>query len=435
MIIKVQCPCGSKYSFEVEPVEGRMPFAVNCPTCQADGTEAANQLIAQALAAEAGSQPKLRVRVATAAEPPVAPRPFPETTPRVSAMQRLQEERRQGRRVAWIAVGVGLVVVALLAAWGWFAFAGSKPHLAYSLKLPGAESSWRTGFLDAHTILLVNPERAVARDLTAKRDLWSTALSDKPSGDAEAEPPQIFIDKESLWICLETRVLRLKRASGEIQQTIPVAGRLQSFTPAATGILVVSAKDETNRLAMQIDLSSGEASTREITVPRAEKHAMPNELPPNVQPTAGVLLSQALEDKKFNKPLDAMSSEFFSAGENLVEMRVRLLEPKVTWVQAIKPRGPSHLNGNTTASTSVADVAEEVFNDIKRSQTGGVKGIDESRYEVQLRRWIGAQARRVDGRGQRACRCSSRSKRWTCWRRASNWLCLTSRTTNFLRPS
>ena len=190
MIIKVQCPCGSKYSFEVEPVEGRMPFAVNCPTCQADGTEAANQLIAQALAAEAGSQPKLRVRVATAAEPPVAPRPFPETTPRVSAMQRLQEERRQGRRVAWIAVGVGLVVVALLAAWGWFAFAGSKPHLAYSLKLPGAESSWRTGFLDAHTILLVNPERAVAHDLTAKRDLWSTALSDKPSGDAEAEPPQ-----------------------------------------------------------------------------------------------------------------------------------------------------------------------------------------------------------------------------------------------------
>jgi outer membrane protein assembly factor BamB len=60
-------------------------------------------------------------------------------------------------------------------------------------------------------------------------------------------------------------------------------------------------------------------------------------------------------------------------------------------VQAIKPRGPSHLNGQTTASTSVADVAEEVFNDIKRSQTGGVKSIDESRYEVQLRRWLGGQ--------------------------------------------
>jgi len=30
-----------------------------------------------------------------------------------------------------------------------------------------------------------------------------------------------------------------------------------------------------------------------------------------------------------------------------------------------------------------------VFNDIKRSQTGGVKGVDQSRYEVKLRRWLG----------------------------------------------
>ena len=41
---------------------------------------------------------------------------------------------------------------------------------------------------------------------------------------------------------------------------------------------------------------------------------MPDELPPNVQPTAGVLLAQATEEQKFNKPLDAVSSEFFSAG-------------------------------------------------------------------------------------------------------------------------
>jgi hypothetical protein len=46
MTIKVQCSCGAKYSFEVEPVEGRMPYAVNCPVCNADGTETANELIA-----------------------------------------------------------------------------------------------------------------------------------------------------------------------------------------------------------------------------------------------------------------------------------------------------------------------------------------------------------------------------------------------------
>jgi outer membrane protein assembly factor BamB len=116
---------------------------------------------------------------------------------------------------------------------------------------------------------------------------------------------------------------------------------------------------------------------------------MPNELPPNVAPTADVLLAQALDEQKFGKPLDAMSSEFFSTGANLVELRVKLLEPKVTYVQSIKPRGPTHITGNLTAGSSTADVAEEVFNDIKRDKTGGVKGVDESRYEVTLRRWLG----------------------------------------------
>ena len=38
----------------------------------------------------------------------------------------------------------------------------------------------------------------------------------------------------------------------------------------------------------------------------------------------------------------------------------------------------------------MAAVAQETFNDIKRSQTGGVKQVDESRYQVRLRRWTSA---------------------------------------------
>jgi outer membrane protein assembly factor BamB len=185
-------------------------------------------------------------------------------------------------------------------------------------------------------------------------------------------------------------VLRLNRATGDLKLTVPISGQFQSFTPSDKSLLVVSAKDDTTRLACRIDLASGEVSTDEITVPRAQKQAMPNDLPSNVQPTAGVLLAQALDEQKFGKPLNAMSSEFFSTGANLVELRVKLLEPKVTFVQSIKPRGPSHIDGNLTAGSSAADVAQEVFNDIKRDQTGGVKGIDESRYEATLRRWIGA---------------------------------------------
>jgi hypothetical protein len=58
--IKVQCDCGQRYKFDVEPVNGRMPFVVNCPVCGQEGTEKANQILT-------------RVTVPPAAPVPVAP--------------------------------------------------------------------------------------------------------------------------------------------------------------------------------------------------------------------------------------------------------------------------------------------------------------------------------------------------------------------------
>ena len=64
MEIKVQCDCGQKFKFDVEPVSGRMPFAVNCPVCGADGTARANVILQQLLP----SQP-----LASAYAPPPPP--------------------------------------------------------------------------------------------------------------------------------------------------------------------------------------------------------------------------------------------------------------------------------------------------------------------------------------------------------------------------
>ncbi len=50
--IKIQCGCGQRYEFEVEPVNGQVPFAIACPSCGADGTVAANAAITQNLFAQ-----------------------------------------------------------------------------------------------------------------------------------------------------------------------------------------------------------------------------------------------------------------------------------------------------------------------------------------------------------------------------------------------
>lgn len=57
MPIKISCVCGQHYSFDVEPVGGCMPSPVACPACGADGTAAANEIIAQSLSPSSPPSP------------------------------------------------------------------------------------------------------------------------------------------------------------------------------------------------------------------------------------------------------------------------------------------------------------------------------------------------------------------------------------------
>lgn len=71
--IKIQCSCGQRYAFDIEPVSGRMPGPVACPVCGVDGTAAANAAITQSLPAQpaVAVAPAAAVRVQAAR--PVAP--------------------------------------------------------------------------------------------------------------------------------------------------------------------------------------------------------------------------------------------------------------------------------------------------------------------------------------------------------------------------
>jgi hypothetical protein len=67
--IKIQCGCGQRYAFDVEPVNGRMISTVACPICGVDGTAAANEMIAQTLAAQPEAAPPPITRLRPAAAP------------------------------------------------------------------------------------------------------------------------------------------------------------------------------------------------------------------------------------------------------------------------------------------------------------------------------------------------------------------------------
>jgi len=70
--VKILCGCGQKYAFDVEPYQGRMPSTIQCPICKADGTQAANDIIARALP----PQPITAIAPPPPQMVPPAPRPM-----------------------------------------------------------------------------------------------------------------------------------------------------------------------------------------------------------------------------------------------------------------------------------------------------------------------------------------------------------------------
>jgi hypothetical protein len=105
--IKIQCGCGQRYAFEVEAVDGRMPAPVACPVCGADGTAAANDFLAQRLAAPVvvAAAPGGAVRVRTVASAPsvrvAAPTaPAGPAAPRTAALLPGQIDRRRAETEA-----------------------------------------------------------------------------------------------------------------------------------------------------------------------------------------------------------------------------------------------------------------------------------------------------------------------------------------------
>ncbi len=104
--IKIECSCGQHYAFEVEPVHGRMPSSIACPVCGIDGTDAANEAIAQTMGSQAASvvsPPQANpVRVTPSSPAPVAAAPVVSTTTmqRSGMMRGLQANRTQAEHEA-----------------------------------------------------------------------------------------------------------------------------------------------------------------------------------------------------------------------------------------------------------------------------------------------------------------------------------------------
>lgn len=146
--VKVQCACGQKFAFDVEPVNGRMPQPVKCPVCGADGTAAANEIIARTLPpprppAGLGIHPPPGISApATAHMPPPLPtapsRTAAAAAPAIPGKPNLTTTK-SGAKTRIIAAAAAGALVLLLAAGGfaWWHMTGNRrAAIAVTTPLP-----------------------------------------------------------------------------------------------------------------------------------------------------------------------------------------------------------------------------------------------------------------------------------------------------------
>src|SRR5262245_18205211 len=147
MEIKIQCNCGTRYKFDIEPVNGRAPTELACPACGARWTDYTNAMIAQELAAAptapsvpmaspaSSVQPSatpgrgsLRVALPQAAPTPAAeapqaapdapaptpPAPSGRHMPRVPTLNPVLEESRGNFGLGFLGAAAGAIVGSLI---------------------------------------------------------------------------------------------------------------------------------------------------------------------------------------------------------------------------------------------------------------------------------------------------------------------------------
>jgi hypothetical protein len=450
MEVKVQCPCGTRYAFDVEPLNGRMPVQIKCPGCGADGTDLANEMIRQKPAAPTAAAPAVPVTIApvAAASVPFCPRhpknPATETCRvcgkpicnecmeqfgyvcstycRKRAEQTGMDVPVYGKqravieaRVAWVAALIGraaiFLVTVLVGAWVWYTFFGSHPRVIYSEKLPHGDRARFYQFLVPNQVLSIKANQMTLFDLAEQRQLWSVALNlgistpvplNTAGGEIE-EPvrlhpePHVIATANDLWLLIPGRIAQYDRHTGNRKQEIPLNPPFFGMEQSDSGMTVISSNESGREIITRIAFSNGAVQTAPIESSAAVTSPSRSQPPPAPitvsNNSADYATSAKLVAAKAIKPPERTSwgDKFVPDGANVMQMKVDLIERMTIAHQAMKAQKKSMVEDNLTAGQSM-EASEQMINDIRREQTGGVEEEDVSRYQVTLRRWPASTA-------------------------------------------
>jgi outer membrane protein assembly factor BamB len=346
MKVKVYCPCGAKFEFEVEPVHDRMPMSLGCPVCGADATELANEVIRQQLAAAPPSAaapvaapPSGGLRINRAAPAPVfgateaphaaAPRPAPQKpAPSAPVWQRSMAKEQINPVARWTITGVVALLVLAGTAWFWYVWFARDPRVVYSLDFPGSTTATGKTFyrgdafydlLAPNRLLTVKNQHVTLMDCSQQISLWSVPV---PAGAESFETPDVIANTNNIWVAWPGQLLCVDARTGAPKQ-LSLPDSIISITAGSNMILVLSGNSPSNETVTKFAVSDGDSQTENITLPPPEPRmpvapAVNTRLPERETPDASE--RQEREERRERRMRDRETPDNYDrAGQNAVQ--------------------------------------------------------------------------------------------------------------------
>jgi hypothetical protein len=283
--MKLQCPCGAKYAFDLTPEMLASPVSFVCPACGADHSVFVNELVRQEFGtaapapenipappsapptAPAGSRLKIS-HEAKAPEAPVETAPVSKYCQKhrgVLATEKCAEcgkpicpqcmelfgyfcsplcqnkadlkgkavpvyaglksevESRFWRKTGLIFGALGIMAVSALGFWGWYLFYGSRPHVIFSQHFEQKSSNGGSQITGKNQFIFLHGGTLARVDLGSKKTVWSRDVISKKEYD-DAVAAELQADSGSTYHTAQTKLEKFARRHLEEELLLSVDG-------------------------------------------------------------------------------------------------------------------------------------------------------------------------------------------------------------------
>jgi hypothetical protein len=185
---------------------------------------------------------------------------------------RAKAEAKRWRRTGMVIAAVVIAFAVFLGAWGWYAWIGSVPKVAFALRFPASGYSGQVRFHGQNQAIFLHGGRLVRHDTKSKTQVWENLLIDKKKiADEAAEMHKQMVESRRKGI--EAGV----EYSGSLPTLAELIDSMEQSVAATMHLHLrgenvwVSSPDKLTRF----DWQTG-TSTQEIPLPPGEKRLLEN---------------------------------------------------------------------------------------------------------------------------------------------------------------